>query len=91
MRESRRSWAGSAWRRRRADLLSSHSAVYKRQEDMICKKGHSALPIKKSFSPRGLSITVREAWRCGGVSSLGNTQILMTQDTQQPALTGPVL
>lgn len=89
MREDRGSWAGSPWRRR-ADLLSSHSVVHKRQEDTICKKDHSDSLVKESFSPRGWSVTGREAWRGGGISSLGYTQILTSQGTQQPALTGPV-
>lgn len=68
-------------RKGRADLMSSHSVVHKRQEGTICKGGHSGLPIKESFSPWGWSVTGRGAWRCCGISSLGNTPILAAQGT----------
>lgn len=78
-------WFSLEKRRGRANVMSSHSVVHKRQEDTICKKGHTGLHIQESFSLWGWSITGRGAWRC----CLGNTQILIAQGTHQPALTGP--
>lgn len=56
-------WLRLEKRRGRADVMSSHSVVHKRQEDTICKKCHTGLPIQESFSPWGWSITGRGAWR----------------------------
>lgn len=42
-------WFSLKKRRVKVDLMSSHSVLHKRQEDMICKKGDSGLPIKEIF------------------------------------------